>query len=591
MRLTGPKLPPPRHPSIPVALEKVSERNLALTFVDPSEAETSVSFGEVFARARAVAGALASLGIVPGDRVAIVLPTGIDFVDAFFGAQLAGAVPVPLYPPVRLGRLDEYHRATARMLQVSGARVVLTDARLSVLLGVSVELARPELGVHRVSSLRDSGAKPLVRDVDPESLGLIQFSSGSTVDPKPVALTHRALVAQNAALAVVMPDEPPGSGVGVSWLPLYHDMGLIGGLLSAFYYPGPLVLIPPEAFLARPALWLRAISRHRGTHSPAPNFAYGLCLKRIPDSEVDDLDLSSWRFALNGAEPVSPELLRRFVERFGPRGFNPASLMPVYGLSEAALAVTFPPPRWPARTRSVDAEALARTQQVEDGGRELVSVGIPVPGFEVEVRDESGAALPQKRVGRVFVRGPSVMREYFEHAEATARALVDGWLDTGDLGFIEDGELYLCGRAKDLVILRGANHVPQEFEECLEGLDGVRTGCAVALGFVPEGAQQEELLILAEAVNESALQDAAAIAGRIRQAILERTAIRAHTVEVLAAGTLPRTSSGKLRRQEALRRYLARELAPPKPVNMLRLASEMAKGALAHAKVKLGGTP
>ncbi|HVE85880.1 MAG TPA: fatty acyl-AMP ligase [Myxococcales bacterium] len=578
----GPGLP--ALPTVNAVLRTAAASPYALTFLDAQERETALTWTRVLERAQAAAAALASLGVRHGDRVAIVIPTSPAFVDAFFGVLLAGAVPVPLYPPVRLGRMDEYHRATARMLSRVGAELVVSDARVRLLLGQAVAEARPPLGLVIAEELQ--GAVPVeMEDPRPEDLALIQFSSGSTVDPKPVALEHRHLVAQCAALQSLMPEPASSGALGVSWLPLYHDMGLIGALLSAAYYPGPLVLIPPEVFLGQPAIWLRAISRFRGTISPAPNFAYALCLKRVSQRELEGVDLRSWRYALNGAEPVSPEVLRRFSERYGPLGFDPASLMPVYGLSEASLAVTFSPRRSPAKTVSVDPRALAERSRAEAGTYELASVGRPVPGVEVEIRGQDGRALPERRVGRVWVRGPSVMRGYFEDEGATRAALPGGWLDTGDLGFLAEGELYLCGREKDLVIIRGANHAPQEFEVCLEGVPGVRPGCAVALGFTPEGGTSEELLILAERRGDASLD--AAVEEAVRRAVVERTGIRPHTVKMLEPGTLPRTSSGKMRRREALRRFQAGQLTPPLRMGVMRFAAEVARSTLALARSRL----
>ncbi|MDY7227635.1 fatty acyl-AMP ligase [Hyalangium rubrum] len=585
--MKGPALPQVKHATVTEMLAATARTELGLIFVDASERETPMPWADVYRRAQRTAAGLRRLGVGEGDRVAILLPTSPGFMDAFFGALLAGAVPVPLYPPVRLGRLEEYHRSTARMLEVTGAAVVLTDLKVKLLLGPSVEAARPRLGCRTVEEV-SRGEEALAVAVSPQALGLIQFSSGSTVDPKPVALTHAALMAQLAALQAASPVAPGIPAVGVSWLPLYHDMGLIGCLLSALYYPGSMVLIPPEVFLARPALWLRALSRHKAFISPAPNFAYGLCLKRVKDEELQGVDLSAWRHALNGAEPVSLETLRRFVERFGRFGFSAGALRPVYGLSEASLAVTFPPGGRGPRSLEVDMGVLAREGRVVEGSRALVSVGSPVAGFEVEVRDELGHALAERHVGRVFARGPSLMKEYFGDAAATARSLdSDGWLDTGDLGFVADGELYLTGRAKDLVIIRGANHAPQAFEECLQRVDGVRAGCAVALGFTPEGSEDEALLLLAERAGLEG--EDAAVEERVRAAVVESTGIRPHTVRMLDPGTLPRTSSGKLRRTEALRRYLSGELKPPKKVGAVGLAVEMAKSALAFVRSEQEG--
>ncbi|MBJ6763371.1 fatty acyl-AMP ligase [Myxococcaceae bacterium JPH2] len=581
--MKGPALPEPRFPTVNAALAAAARTSLGLTFVDSAERESRVSWAEVYRRARRVAAGLGRLGVKEGERVALLLPTSLAFMDAYFGSLLAGAVPVPLYPPVRLGRLEEYHRATSRMLQVTGACLVLTDSRVRLLLGPSVEKARPRSGCLTVDEvLRGEDEREVA--VRPESLGLVQFSSGSTVDPKPVALTQHALMAQVAALELAMPLPPGTPPVGVSWLPLYHDMGLIGCLLSALYYPGNLVLLPPEVFLARPALWLRALSRHRGFISPAPNFAYGLCLKRVKDAEMEGMDLSGWRHALNGAEPVSADTLRRFAERFERWGFSARSMRPVYGLSEASLAVTFPPEGRGPRVLNVDPGVLAREGRVEAGARGLVSVGSPVAGFEVEIRDGDGGVLPDGRAGRVFARGPSVMAGYFEDAAATARTLTaDGWLDTGDLGFLEDGELYLTGRAKDVVIIRGANHAPQAFEEPLSAVDGVRTGCAVALGFTPEGSEDEALLILAERAGS---EPSEAVEEQIRAAVVAATGVRPHTVRMLEPGTLPRTSSGKLRRAESLRRFLAGELSAPKRMGTVGMMVEMAKSALAMVRAE-----
>ncbi|MDB4967273.1 MAG: AMP-binding protein [Myxococcales bacterium] len=574
---------PPRRASINDALKVASESSVGVTFVDLQERELALSWREVRTRARRVAASLAALGVRPGDRVALILATGPAFLDAFFGATLAGAIPVPLSPPLRLGRLDEYHAATARMIGVAGARLVLTDARIKRLLGLTVATARPELGCLVVDSLL--GAAELERDNAPDALALLQFSSGSTVEPKPVALTQANLMAQLDTIDQMVPSHGAERQVGVSWLPLHHDMGLIGCLLSGVYRPDPLVLISPELFLARPSLWLRAIARHRATVSPAPSFAYSLCLKRVKDADLEGLDLSSWRFALNGAEPVSVGVLDEFATRFSRWGFDVRALTPVYGMAEATLAVSFSPPGRPPRSLGVDPTRLATDGIAVPGERRIASVGLAVPGVELVVRDEAGSEVKERRAGRIWVRGPSVMAGYFQDPVATARVLQRGWLDTGDLGFIADGELYVCGRAKDVVIIRGANHAPQEFEECLDAVAGVRQGCAVALGFQPDGGGEEELLILAELGSE---ERDPTLGGRIRTAILERTGVRAHTVCLLAAGTLPRTSSGKLRRAEALRLFTAGELAAPRPVSRLRIAGAVARSAWAFAKLRVG---
>jgi len=477
-------------------------------------------------------------------------------------------VPVPLYPPVRLGRLDEYQAATVRMLRTVGAKVVIIDERVRAVLGTVIEHAACD---HVDAATLTTAPAVLALAAEREALALIQFSSGSTVEPKAVALTHHQLLAQCAVLHALMHEHPANTRVGASWLPLYHDMGLIGCLLSAVYHPGRLVLLAPEHFLAKPALWLRAISRHRAFISPAPNFAYSLCAKRVRDKDLEDVDLSCWRFALNGAEPVLPTTLDEFTTRFARYGFDAGALLPVYGLSEAALAVTASP-----------GGRIARRARREN--RDIVSVGPPVPGVSIAIRDRAGTDVVDGADGRIFIRGPSVMQGYFGNPEATTHVLRDGWLDTGDLGYVEDGQLYVNGRAKEVIIIRGANRMPQEFEEPLLGIDGVRPGCVAAVGerFPAEGG--EGLLILAERTKGTQLQDAE-ILRLIAARLVETTGIRPSRVVLLEPGTLPRTSSGKLRRTEALERFRNDALRPGKRVNVFTMSGAMLRSALAYRRL------
>ena len=573
-------------------LDRITGRpDAGLRFVDRNERARWVGWAEVRDRARAVCGGLQDLGVRRGDRVALVFPTSLEFFAAFFGTLLAGAVPAPLYPPVRLGRLDEYLRRTARMLEVTQAAVVLADIRVKRILGEAVAKARPRLGCRTLDELPRADGAPVA--VAPTDLALVQFSSGTTVDPKPVALSHRGIVAQTEILNSFWKDTDELRHSCVSWLPLYHDMGLIGCVFPALSREAELTLIGPELFVARPALWLRAISTYHGTISPAPNFAYGLCVRRIADDEMDGVDLSCWRTALNGAEAVAPPVLRAFVDRFSRWGFRRKALTPVYGLSEAALAVTFSALDEPFHSRRFDRDALSHgTAHEAAEGREIVSVGRPVPGFRLSIRDEAGRELPAGQVGRVWIQGPSLMEGYLGDPEATSRALRDGWLDTGDLGFLDrgvldgGGELYLTGRAKDVVILRGRNYAPDEIERAVDGLPGVRTGCAIAASWLPENAEGEVLVLFVEAARDATDDELTALPDLCRAAVLGATALDVDRVELLAPGTLPRTSSGKLRRQEALRLYLAGELAPPDPVNALRLAKVMARSSLAYAKLR-----
>ena len=575
--------------TLPELLERAAGHGDAgLRFVDGAESAGWFPWPLVRERALDGCGRLQARGVSPGDRVALVLPTSIEFFDAFFGVLLAGAVPVPLYPPVRLGRLDEYAARTARMLELVRATVVVTDRRVRRLLGPAVAAARPRLGCVVLDELADSDPHPAPGA--PQDLALVQFSSGTTVDPKPVALSHRAVVAQTLRLKAYWP-QPEGRTVdsGASWLPLYHDMGLIGCVLPALEHPGTLTLIPPELFIARPALWLQTISRHRATISPAPNFAYGLCLDKIRDEELDGVDLSCWRIALNGAEPVAPRVLRGFCERFARWGFSSAAMTPVYGLSEAALAVTFSDVAVPFEARRFDREQLAREGRAVDAadGVELVALGRPLPDFALAIVDDAGAELAPGQVGHLLVRGPSLMDGYLDQPEATAGVLRDGWLDTGDLGFLHDGQLYLTGRAKDVLILRGRNHSPHEVEDAVDSVAGARAGCAVAVSWLPEGDSGERLLLLVEARRDVPGSDYPRIARECAGAVRAAAGLDPDHVEVLVPGTLPRTSSGKLRRAETLRRWLAGELDPPAAVTPLRVLAAAARSRLAFARMRL----
>ncbi|MEO8504830.1 MAG: fatty acyl-AMP ligase [Acidobacteriota bacterium] len=562
-----------------------------LRFLDRHEQATWLPYREVAARALAVGARLVAAGVAPGERVALVFSTSPEFIDAFFGCQFAGAVPVPLYPPVRLGRLEEYHAQTARLLAVSGAVLVLAESRVRRILGQAVAAAAPRLGCLTLGELPASeGGEPLA--VVASDLALVQFSSGTTVDPKPVALSQRAVMAQVAALDSFWPQSSGIEQSGVTWLPLYHDMGLIGCVCAAVTHPGTLTLIGPELFVARPALWLRALSKYRATISVAPNFAYGLCTAKVRDEELAGVDLSAWRVALNGAEAVAPSVLRAFCERFGSWGFRREALTPVYGLSEAALAVTFSRLSEPFTARSFERSRLGEgIAREEAAGRELVSVGRPLPGFALRIANAQGNPLPEGRVGDVLVQGPSLMDGYLGQPEATAAAFHDGWLDTGDRGFVFEGELFLTGRRKDVLILRGRNHAPEEVEHAVQDVAGVRAGCAVAVSYLPEGASGEHLVLFVERARPigpagEARFDEAGITEACERAVLRAANLVVDELHVVAPGTLPRTSSGKLRRGETLRRHLAGELLPPVPVTAMRLAGAMLRSRLALRRAR-----
>lgn len=559
-------------------LKAAEQDGLGVTFWSGLGRHNKVSYGALAAQAARVAGRLVSLGLQPGDRVGLVLPTGPDFYHAFFGAVLAGAVPCAMYPPVRLGRIDEWKERTALMMREARVQIVLSDRRLLPLVTVPGQRAGVPHGVQTVDWCLKS-AEVYRCSEHPEALAAVQFSSGSTGRPKPVALTHNNMIRNCQSIMATFPGDLE-SHSGVSWLPLYHDMGLIGCLLTAIMAQGPLTLINPERFIARPLGWLEAMTEFRATISVAPNFAFGLCAERIGDDALEGLDLSSWTVALCGAEPVHPKTLDRFSARFGAVGFQSRALTPVYGLAEATLGVTFAPIEAERRTIRVDPaglEAEGQARLTEDG-LPLSSLGRPLAGTELEIRDPAGAPLPEAHVGQVWIRGDGVMAGYLGQPEATSAVLQNDWLDTGDRGFLLGAELFLCGRAKDVIILRGRNHDPSVIEQGLHGVEGLRSGCWAAVSLPVEAGDTEALFLLAESHNS----EDPGLLQACKAAVQAHSGLTVEGVVILAPGTLPRTSSGKIRRSEARSRLMQGRLLPPKKMTAMGIATEFAKGWMAR---------
>jgi acyl-CoA synthetase (AMP-forming)/AMP-acid ligase II len=413
------------------------------------------------------------------------------------------------------------------------------------------------------------GAGPRARptaSLATEDLAILQFSSGTTAAPKPVALTHRAVLEQLRLLNDLWRDRPGLRHSGVSWLPLHHDMGLVGFLLSGMWRPTTVTLLQPEVFAAKPALWLRAIARYGASVSAAPSFGYALAAEKVRDEEMEGVDLSSWRVALNGAETVAPQTLAAFAERFARWGFRREAMTPVYGLAEATLGVTFSaldtPPVVVEFSRAALEEGLARPPGPAEPALALVSVGKPLAEMEIEIRPTRRPdRVAGARVGAVFARGPSLMSGYFEQPEATRAALRDGWLDTGDLGFLWNGDLFLVGRSKDTLIVRGRNVAPETLETAAARVAGVRPDGVAAVSdpssTTPAG---EPVLLFVERARRTLPAEEERIAVDASAAALAAAGVLPAEVVVLGSGELPRTTSGKVRRQEALRRWRAGSL-------------------------------
>jgi acyl-CoA synthetase (AMP-forming)/AMP-acid ligase II len=541
--------------TISAALVAAARTSRGMIAIEHDGRSRSISYAELLAQALLIGGALLADGLMTDDRVALVVPEVSSFVNAFFAISAAGLLPVPLVPPAQAGDVPTFARQTRQLLASSRAAAVLTTAEVAGLLDLRDLTPAPRVLV--IDTILRGPALETPASPALDQPALLQFTSGSTAAPKGVVLTHANLHANIAALSGPRGLNVGPSDVGVSWLPLYHDMGLIGGLLAAMYTQVNIVLMSPVLFLKRPTAWLEALSQYRGTISFAPNFAYELCLRRVKPSQIGTLDLSSWRVAGCGAEPVRADTLRAFGERFAQAGFRASSFIPSYGLAEHSLAVTFC--HQGLKVDSLDPGRLVReSRAVPIADRRvssvrLVSCGRPFPEHDVKIVDEEGRRLPDRYVGRIVVRGPSVMAGYFEDPVATADALHNGWLHTGDLGYLAGGELFVCGRTKDLIIRHGRKYHPPDLESAIADLRGVRPAGVVVFG-INHPDEPDEVVAVLEARASMTTED---IIDHVRRRVRETAGLELDRVIIAPPGTIPHTTSGKVRRAETRARFQA----------------------------------
>ncbi|MCG6967639.1 MAG: AMP-binding protein [Chromatiaceae bacterium] len=516
-----------------------------------AEQHEEIAYATLADGARALAAGLQSRGLLPGQSVAIMLPTGRDYLSSFFAILMAGAVPVPIYPPLRPSQLEDHLRRHAGILANAGAVLLITPPQargVARLLKSQVETLQHVVTPSELAASDSPYSQPVVRGGD---TAFLQYTSGSTGAPKGVILTHANLLANIRAMGAAV--QADSHDVFVSWLPLYHDMGLIGAWLGSLYFGMPLVLLSPLAFLARPQRWLWAIHRHRGTLTAAPNFAYELCLSRLDGADLDGLDLSSLRRAFNGAEPVSPNTVRRFTAGFGSYGLSPQALAPVYGLAEAAVGLAFPPPgRGPLieRIRREPFESMGKAlpaEASESNPLEFVACGQPLPGYQVRIVDAAGHELPERRQGRLEFQGPSATSGYLHNEEATRRLIDGAWRDTGDLAYVAAGDVYLTGRVKDIIIRGGRNIHPYEVEEAVGDIAGVRKGCVAVFGSTDPAAGTERVIVVAE-TRETDQSRRANLQAQVSEVASEVLGMPPDEVVLAPPHTVLKTSSGKIRR-------------------------------------------
>ncbi|CEG61208.1 AMP-binding protein [Legionella micdadei] len=523
--------------------------------------EQIIQYGQLLKEAKKVARGLHNKGIKQGEAIAIMLPTSDAFFYAFAGILLIGAVPVPIYPPFRADRIEEYAEREAKILHNAQARILITFAKAETLSHILRTFVPSLKEVATIENLRMvTGPVPEV-EPGPQDPILIQYTSGSTGDPKGVFLSHQNMLANIRAIGKGIPVQP--TDVGVSWLPLYHDMGLMNWL-GAMYFGIPMVILSPLTFLTRPEQWLWTIHYHRATLSGAPNFAYELCIKKIDDEDIQGLDLSSWRFAFNGAEAINPRTLDRFGKKFSPYGFHIESFAPVYGLAESTVGLTFPPKRREPRIDKIQREAFEMKNKAIPTLKskdfiEFVSCGVPLPDHEVRIVDEAGSHVEERVIGMIQFKGPSAMKGYFNNPNATQKIYHDGWWDTDDLGYLADKELFITGRKKDLIIKAGRNLYPEEIEEVVSEVPHVRKGCVIAFGVSDPVLGTEKLIIVAESYAlEKEKQKT--ICAEITEKMMTALEIAPDVIFLVPPKTVPKTSSGKLRRSACKQAYLQGKL-------------------------------
>jgi fatty-acyl-CoA synthase len=547
------------------ALDYAAQGGRGLNFHDPrGNLVRAYPYSELREDSLAAARRLIAAGVKPKDRIAIVAETSPSFAALFFGAVYAGAWPVPLPLPTSFGGRDSYIDQLKVQLASADPLFLFYPAEIEGMASAAAEAAGVK-GLSWEAFEAEPAAEAALPRASRDDVAYLQYSSGSTRFPHGVAVSHRGLLNNLAAhshgMKVVETDRC------ISWLPWYHDMGLVGCLLSPMANQISADFLKTEDFARRPLAWLDLISRNEGTTgSYSPTFGYDICARRVSSltNVAERFDLSRWRIAGNGADMIRPDVMQAFVDAFAPAGFDPKAFLPSYGLAEATLAVTIMPPGEGIVVELVEETVLSGEGRMQRDRpqryRSIVNCGKPVRDMEVAIRDEEGRMLGEREIGKVFCRGPSVMLGYFRDEEATRACLSDdGWLDTGDMGYLSGGYLYIVGRAKDMIIVNGRNHWPQDIEWAVEQLPGFKAGDIAAFSITTPGGEETPAVLVQCRTSDPEERS------KLRDLIRER--VRAITgmncvIELVPPRTLPRTSSGKLSRAKARSLYLTGEIQP-----------------------------
>ncbi len=556
---------------------------LHLRVLGDEDEQDNLTYKQLWDGAVNVAAGLQKQGVQAGETIAIMLPTGKDYFYSFFAILLTGAIPVPIYPPARRSQLEDHLKRHNGILNNCKATVLITIPEAKViaqLLKSQVGSLRDIVTVADLISHNENYIRPLI---GPFEVAFLQYTSGSTGNPKGVVLTHANLLANIRAMGEAV--EADSSDVFISWLPLYHDMGLIGAWLGSMYFAMTFIVMSPLTFLTRPQRWLWAMHHYRGTLSASPNFGYELVMKRLNDAEIKDLDLSHWRCAFNGAEPVSSDTIKRFSKRFRAYGFKPETMMPVYGLAESSVGLAFPPLHHLPRVDCVERELFTHTRQAKEADEKdnnalcFVTCGQAIPGHQVRVVDGSGKEVHERQEGMLQFRGPSATSGYYRNPDATKKLFQDEWLDTGDLAYMAEGYIFVTGRSKDVIIRAGRNIYPQEVEEAVGKIDGVRKGCVVTFGTIESSTGTERLVLIAETrqVDDKFKHD---LQKKITTIANDLIGLPPDEVIIAPPHTVLKTSSGKIRRSACREIYEQDQLGKTQAALWLQIIRTVSRSFL-----------
>lgn len=542
----------------------LSRKNDHFCTVVDHHAEQNITFGELLSWSRQYAAALLSSGLNPGDRVAVMLTTRVEFLFVYFGAMLAGLVPAPVAPPFLPRQMDHFVQNRSDMLKGIHAAALVTSEPHEKIGRLIMEKTPSVRCVLTIEALkRFSGVEALAFTHSPQDTAMIQFSSGSGGRQKAIALTHDNIMSNVRSVHLAM--GTTCDDAFVIWLPMYHDMGLLGCLCQALFVGCRIVLMSPTMFMSSPVSWLNLMHDKGGTISVAPNFGYQMCVDKIHGLNQRGMDLSRWRLALNGAEMVTERTMALFTEKFAPTGFQPSTFMPVYGLAEATLAVCFTPPATGVIAdcvdrRSLETDKIARPASDPESSTTFISVGKPIPGVQVRIVDDREMEVGERVQGRLFTRSLSVMTGYVNDPESTHEALKDGWLNTGDLAYRVGGFVFLTGRSKDIIIKAGRNYYPEHFEQVTATVPGIRKNSVAAFSVQRSQKGTEDIVVMAEANVDG--QDAeTALIALCRKAISGHLELMPDDFVILPPMTIPKTTSGKIQRSLCRELYLENQKA------------------------------